>query len=42
MELTDQQADQIKWIYDAYYGGRLNADDALANLEQLINNEEDN
>jgi hypothetical protein len=38
MELTDREADQIKWIYDAFYGGRINADEALAKLEELINN----
>lgn len=37
MELTDREAQQIKWIYDAYEGGRINADEALAKLELLIN-----
>lgn len=40
MELTEREANQIKWIYDAYYGGRINADEALAKLEQLINADE--
>ena len=38
MELTDREAQQIKWIYDAYEGGRINAEEALGKLEQLINN----
>lgn len=37
MELTDRDIDQIKWIYDAFYGGRKNAEEALADLELLIN-----
>jgi hypothetical protein len=37
MELTNKEADQIKWVYDAFYGGRINANEALEKLEQLIN-----
>jgi hypothetical protein len=37
MELTNREVEQIKWIYDAFYGGRINADEALNKLEQLIN-----
>lgn len=37
MELTDREASQIKFIFDAFYGGRINADEALQKLELLIN-----
>jgi uncharacterized membrane protein YjjP (DUF1212 family) len=40
MELTDREASQVQWIYDAFYGGRINADEALEKLEQLINGDE--
>jgi hypothetical protein len=39
MELTEREQDQIKWIYDAYYGGRINADEALNKLELLLNDQ---
>ncbi len=44
MELTDTEAQLVKYLYDAYESGRINAEEALISLEQLINGdtEEDN
>jgi hypothetical protein len=39
MELTEQEARLIKRIYDKYYAEVISADEALNNLEQLINND---
>lgn len=40
MELTEREARVVKYVYDAYYGGRINADEALAKLEELFNADE--
>jgi len=37
MELTDQEARIIKRIYDKYYADNISAEEALADLEELIN-----
>lgn len=40
MELTPLEQSKIKAIYSDYHIGAMNADEALAELEQLINAEE--
>lgn len=37
MELTNQEAEVIKEIYNAYYSTFISADEALHDLEVLIN-----
>jgi hypothetical protein len=37
MELTDQEARIIKRIYDKYNAQNISAEEALADLEELIN-----
>ena len=41
MELTDQEAQKVKSIFSMYDAGTMNATEALWELEQLINNEQD-
>lgn len=38
MELTEVEAKAIKAIFSDYHAGTTNADEALFDLEQLINN----
>ena len=40
MTLTDLEERLIKRVYDKYYAGIISAEDALNNLEQLINESE--
>lgn len=40
MELTNQEAKLIKRIYDKYNAELISADEALENLEQLINGDD--
>ena len=40
MELTDTQVMAIKAIYSDYHAGTTSADEALYDLEQVINNEQ--
>jgi hypothetical protein len=45
MELTIEESNKIQGIYSMYHMGTMGADEALWELEQLINNtdtEEDN
>ena len=37
MELTEREAKLIKRIYDKFYAELISAEEALQNLEQLIN-----
>jgi hypothetical protein len=37
MELTEREAKIIKRIYDKFYAELISAEEALENLEQLIN-----
>lgn len=39
MELTNTEALAIKAIYSDYYSGAMSADEALYDLEQVINQE---
>jgi hypothetical protein len=39
MELTDTQVMAIKAIYSDYHAGATSADEALYDLEQVINND---
>jgi hypothetical protein len=39
MELTDLQVMAIKAIYSDYHAGATSADEALHDLEQVINND---
>jgi hypothetical protein len=41
MELTDTQVMAIKAIYSDYHAGATSADEALHDLEQVINNPDD-
>lgn len=41
MEVTDKEAERIKSIYDGYYTGEVSAEEALADLEQLINGDDE-
>ena len=41
MELTDNEAKAIKSIFSMYDLGTMSATEALWELEQLINNEQD-
>jgi hypothetical protein len=41
MELTEKEAEKIKSIYSKYHAGELDPEQALDELELLINEEED-
>jgi len=41
MELTDNEAKKVKSIFSMYDQGTMSATEALWELEQLINNEEE-
>lgn len=41
MEMTDKEAQLIKATYDAYYSTFITADEALADLETIINGNAD-
>jgi len=37
MELTDKEAREIKRIFSEYHDGEMTADEAMEEMEQLIN-----
>lgn len=39
MELTNKEAEQVKAIYSQYHAGEITAEQALDELELLINEE---
>ncbi|CAB4137343.1 hypothetical protein UFOVP325_32 [uncultured Caudovirales phage] len=41
MELTIEEAKKIQGIYSMYHMGTMGADEALWELEQVINNQDD-
>ena len=41
MEMTDKEAQLVKATYDAYYQDFIGADEALADLETIINGDAD-
>jgi hypothetical protein len=40
MELTEYEEKAVKKIYSEYHAGEMNADEALATLEQMLNGEQ--
>ena len=40
MEMTDKEAQVIQKIYNNYYSDKISAEEALEDLEQLINGDD--